>query len=62
MVAQILAPRKAAQVRKLPAKRVRQLLLELTYRLHATQAVRRLPIRSAKRELVAGRLTCFTDN
>ncbi len=54
MVAQILSLRKAAKVRKIPAKRVRQLLLELTYHLHATQVIKRLPIRSKKRELVAG--------
>jgi hypothetical protein len=40
MVAQILSLRKAAKIRKIPAKRVRQLLLELAYRLHATQVVR----------------------
>ena len=54
MVAQIFVPHKSAKVRQLPAKRVRQLLLELTYRLHATQAVKRLPNRSEKRERVAG--------
>jgi len=48
MVAQMHYPRRAPQVCQIPAKRVRELLLELTYRLHATKVVGRLPNRMDK--------------
>jgi hypothetical protein len=52
MVAQMPSPRKAARAPKVSANRVRQMLLELTYRLHTTRVVERTPIRSEKRRLV----------
>jgi hypothetical protein len=41
MVAQNPLHHRTAKVTKVPAKRVRELLLELTYRLHATKVVKR---------------------
>jgi hypothetical protein len=42
MVAQVVSARKAGEFSRLSAKRVRELLLELTYRLHATRVVKRV--------------------
>jgi hypothetical protein len=46
---QLLSPRKTSKVPRISANRVRSLLLELTYRLHTTKVLGKLPGPSANR-------------